>query len=340
MPIVEGDILRTTSGRSRSSSRMAAPSRSIRTPKSSSSARRGCASFAAAMEHRGGRLAGYAGVGGLPAAGSANLRQHTRCSGSWQYEAPYGYVWYPSVASDWRPYYNGSWSAVPSYGWTWIGTDAWSWPTHHYGRWGYGRNAWFWIPGRTWSAAWVTWASATDYVSWCPLGFDGRPVFALSTGVQSRVERLDGALAQPFRRARRVHASLQRRPAPDCVEHAVHRAARAPVAMRARGRGQSSVASRQSPVPSPQSAVPASPAISRQSSVGSAQSSVAAPVPSLLRRRQPAAVRRQSTTAGRPRCGARDASRTIAARPGVSDPRPAVSDPRCPDQRPAIGDSR
>ena len=100
--------------------------------------------------------------------------------GSWQYAAPYGYVWYPTVAPDWRPYYYGSWSAVPSYGWTWVGIDAWSWPTHHYGRWGYGRNAWYWIPGRTWSAAWVSWAAAPDYVSWCPLGYDGRPVFGLS----------------------------------------------------------------------------------------------------------------------------------------------------------------
>ena len=99
--------------------------------------------------------------------------------GSWQYAAPHGYVWYPTVAPGWRPYYYGSWSAVPSYGWTWIGIDAWSWPTHHYGRWGYGRNAWFWIPGRTWGAAWVSWAAASDYVSWCPLGYDGRPVFAL-----------------------------------------------------------------------------------------------------------------------------------------------------------------
>ena len=100
--------------------------------------------------------------------------------GSWQYAAPYGYVWYPTVGPDWRPYYYGSWSAVPSYGWTWVGIDAWSWPTHHYGRWGYGRNSWYWIPGRTWSTAWVSWAAAPDYVSWCPLGYDGRPVFGLS----------------------------------------------------------------------------------------------------------------------------------------------------------------
>jgi hypothetical protein len=102
--------------------------------------------------------------------------------GSWQYESPYGYVWYPMAAADWRPYYNGYWTPIGSYGWTWIGADVWAWPTHHYGRWGYGRNRWFWIPGRTWGPAWVSWASAPGYVSWCPLGFDGRPVFALSGG--------------------------------------------------------------------------------------------------------------------------------------------------------------
>jgi hypothetical protein len=106
-------------------------------------------------------------------------------NGAWQYEAPYGYVWYPTVATDWRPYYYGYWAPVPSYGWTWVGVDSWAWPTHHYGRWGYASNRWFWIPGRTWGPAWVSWASANDYVSWCPLGFDSRPVFALSVGSRS-----------------------------------------------------------------------------------------------------------------------------------------------------------
>jgi hypothetical protein len=102
--------------------------------------------------------------------------------GSWQYDSPYGYVWYPTVAPDWRPYFYGAWSPIHSYGWTWIGRDAWAWPTHHYGRWGYARNTWFWIPGRTWGAAWVSWSFADDYVSWCPLGYDSRPVFAFSAG--------------------------------------------------------------------------------------------------------------------------------------------------------------
>jgi hypothetical protein len=106
--------------------------------------------------------------------------------GSWNYDTSYGYVWYPRTAPDWRPYYYGSWSTVPVYGWTWVGLDAWSWPTHHYGRWGHARDAWFWIPGRTWSAAWVSWGLSADYVSWCPLGFDGRPVFALSIGLGGR----------------------------------------------------------------------------------------------------------------------------------------------------------
>ncbi len=103
--------------------------------------------------------------------------------GAWQYEAPYGNVWYPAVASDWRPYYNGYWSSLQPYGWTWIGYNRWAWPTHHYGRWGYARSRWFWIPGRTWGPAWVTWASAPGYVSWCPLGFNNRPVFSLSVNI-------------------------------------------------------------------------------------------------------------------------------------------------------------
>ena len=106
--------------------------------------------------------------------------------GSWGYEASYGNVWYPSVGPDWRPYYDGYWSSVPTYGWTWIGVDVWSWPTHHYGRWGYGRNRWFWIPDRRWAPAWVSWGGAPGYVSWCPLGFDNRPVFALSVSIGSR----------------------------------------------------------------------------------------------------------------------------------------------------------
>ena len=100
--------------------------------------------------------------------------------GAWEHEASYGNVWYPAVAPAWRPYYQGSWSSLRGYGWTWTGLDVWSWPTHHYGRWGHKGSRWFWVPDRRWGPAWVSWASAPGYVGWCPLGFDNRPVFALS----------------------------------------------------------------------------------------------------------------------------------------------------------------
>jgi hypothetical protein len=95
--------------------------------------------------------------------------------GRWDYDASHGYVWFPSVGAGWRPYYDGSW-AHTRYGWTWIGAERWYWPTHHYGRWGFNGAFWFWKPLRGWSSAWVSWAFAPGFVSWCPLGFDGRPV--------------------------------------------------------------------------------------------------------------------------------------------------------------------
>jgi hypothetical protein len=97
--------------------------------------------------------------------------------GHWDTVAPYGAVWYPSVAVGWRPYYDGAWSQT-RYGWTWYGRDRWAWPTHHFGRWGYNGASWFWIPTRTWGPAWVGWGFTSGYVSWSPLGWDGRPTIA------------------------------------------------------------------------------------------------------------------------------------------------------------------
>ena len=98
--------------------------------------------------------------------------------GSWRHEPVYGYVWYPRVTVGWRPYYHGRWVGLRPWGWTWIAHDPWGWPTHHYGRWGFSAGAWFWIPGRRWGPAWVSWAHAPGYISWCPLGWNDRPVFS------------------------------------------------------------------------------------------------------------------------------------------------------------------
>jgi hypothetical protein len=104
-------------------------------------------------------------------------------NGSWRYEQVHGYVWYPRVNVGWRPYHRGRWVSLRPYGWTWIAGDPWGWPTHHYGRWGISAGSWFWIPGRRWSPAWVSWASAPGYVSWCPLGWNDRPIFSLNVNV-------------------------------------------------------------------------------------------------------------------------------------------------------------
>ena len=146
--------------------------------------------------------------------------------GSWQYDAPYGYVWYPTVAADWRPYHYGYWSSVPRYGYTWIGVDVFAWPTHHYGRWGFARNRWFWIPGRAWGPAWVSWASAPGYVSWCPLGFDSRPVFGFSVRVRTIVGGLDDSASQQLRRSSVLRASQRRGPATHSRERRIRRAQR------------------------------------------------------------------------------------------------------------------
>ncbi len=100
--------------------------------------------------------------------------------GSWRYESSHGYVWYPTVTTGWRPYYNGRWVTLRPYGWTWVGSDPWAWATHHYGRWGISAGVWFWIPGRSWAPAWVSWAYAPGYVSWCPLGWNNRPVVQIA----------------------------------------------------------------------------------------------------------------------------------------------------------------
>ena len=103
--------------------------------------------------------------------------------GTWAVEAEVGTVWYPTVGGGWRPYHNGRWSWIPRYGWTWVGHDTWAWPTHHYGRWGLNtRGSWYWIPGRHWSPASVSWAIGSTFVSWCPLGLNGQPVIGFSTG--------------------------------------------------------------------------------------------------------------------------------------------------------------
>jgi hypothetical protein len=67
--------------------------------------------------------------------------------GTWVYDAPYGYVWRPTVVAGWAPYRHGRWSWVDWYGWTWVSYDPWGWAPYHYGRWYSGPRGWCWYPG-------------------------------------------------------------------------------------------------------------------------------------------------------------------------------------------------
>jgi hypothetical protein len=111
--------------------------------------------------------------------------------GRWDYLAPHGYVWVPSVGVTWRPYYDGSWSFT-RYGWTWRGRERWAWPTHHYGRWGFTGAVWYWVPATAWAPAWVSWSVAPGYVSWAPYGWYG------SVGLRAWAQRDHPAYAPHY----------------------------------------------------------------------------------------------------------------------------------------------
>jgi hypothetical protein len=88
--------------------------------------------------------------------------------GTWMDEPPYGQVWVPSVASDWRPFAYGNW-VWSSDGWLWSSYEPYGWLVYHYGHWDYRPNiGWFWLPGTTWSPAAVVWLNFGDYVCWAP----------------------------------------------------------------------------------------------------------------------------------------------------------------------------
>ena len=90
--------------------------------------------------------------------------------GNWTQVSGYGRVWVPAVSYGWRPYYYGRWE-LTDWGWTFVSSDPWGWAAYHYGRWNWGLGVgWYWIPGRQWGPAWVSWRYGGGYVSWAPMG--------------------------------------------------------------------------------------------------------------------------------------------------------------------------
>ena len=213
------------------------------------------------------------------------------------------------------------------FGWTWIGGGAWGWPTHHYGRWGVsGAGAWFWIPGAQWGPAWVSWAVAPDYVSWCPLGCDNRPVVGWGHGRTRRriarlrrrsrsVARVDGRPARAVRRLSRRERRRRRRPR-----------RRGPRAARLRPAGPRSRAVRV-PAPSPTAARAASASRCR----AAAPRHPAAPPETRAQRHRPAPSRQRRPWHAARSCPARTACRhrrRPAATRAASGARPPRAVPR------------
>jgi len=100
--------------------------------------------------------------------------------GIWVYLPGYDYVWVPRATSYyWRPYTYGRWLWT-DWGWTWVSYFDWGWGPFHYGRWDFDRElGWFWVPGTTWSPAWVSWRRSDLYIGWAPLP----PQVRLAAGV-------------------------------------------------------------------------------------------------------------------------------------------------------------
>ena len=98
-------------------------------------------------------------------------------AGTWQQEAAYGPVWYPTVAAGWVPYRYGRWVWIEPWGWSWVESEPWGYAPFHYGRWVQVGPRWGWVPGpvvvRTYySPALVVFVSGSSWgaQAWFPLG--------------------------------------------------------------------------------------------------------------------------------------------------------------------------
>ncbi len=92
--------------------------------------------------------------------------------GRWVFATGIGWSWRPYVSVGWRPYYNGYWFTSRTGCLTWVSHDPWGWAPYHYGRWAHDSGfGWVWVPGYSYSPAWVYWMYGSGYVGWAPAGW-------------------------------------------------------------------------------------------------------------------------------------------------------------------------
>ena len=109
--------------------------------------------------------------------------------GRWVSVGGQGTAWEPTgVPANWTPYTDGSWAYSNDAGWTWTTDEEWGWATYHYGRWARSGRRWYWIPGRVWAPAWVSWRYGGSYVGWAPLPPDAG--FRRSIGISRWADRV------------------------------------------------------------------------------------------------------------------------------------------------------
>jgi hypothetical protein len=96
--------------------------------------------------------------------------------GTWEDDALYGTVWYPSpsqVGADFTPYSTGGHWSYDGYEYVWVSDYEWGWGPFHYGRWTYiAGHGWGWVPGRVYRGAWVNWRvgpTGYGYIGWAPM---------------------------------------------------------------------------------------------------------------------------------------------------------------------------
>jgi hypothetical protein len=75
--------------------------------------------------------------------GFQELQHH----GLWVSTGRYGWVWEPTVASDWAPFKDGRWVDIAPWGRTWIDNASWAFAPSHYGSWAQVNDRWVWVPG-------------------------------------------------------------------------------------------------------------------------------------------------------------------------------------------------
>ncbi len=90
--------------------------------------------------------------------------------GQWIENPDYGYIWIPTVSSDFAPYSTNGYWILTDYGWMWESNYDWGWAPFHYGRWDYSDYyGWFWVPDNQWGPSWVTWRRSNGYYGWTPM---------------------------------------------------------------------------------------------------------------------------------------------------------------------------